>query len=188
METVLAACRASVGCSHFALIHTFPPALLRSLRPSGPYRLQLVGHSLGGAVAALAAVMLREGLGGPARYGQRLCNGACKESVGWTDALWGKPRQYQWMRRATSSCAAYRLSYCSALAAARALRSKFHRAGCAAPQVLRHRARAGVLPGLRAARLHVPLPGRRLPPLCHQCGAGQRRGAQVGQDGWGLRS
>ncbi|GIL75834.1 hypothetical protein Vretimale_5550 [Volvox reticuliferus] len=37
-------------------------ALLRSLGPPGSYRLQLVGHSLGGGVAALAAIMLREGL------------------------------------------------------------------------------------------------------------------------------
>ncbi|GFR47290.1 hypothetical protein Agub_g8977, partial [Astrephomene gubernaculifera] len=42
-------------------------ALLQSLRPAGSFRLQLVGHSLGGAVAALAAVMLREGLVEPAR-------------------------------------------------------------------------------------------------------------------------
>ncbi|KAG2440924.1 hypothetical protein HXX76_003777 [Chlamydomonas incerta] len=40
-------------------------ALLRSLRGPGgaaPYRLELVGHSLGGSVAALMAAMLREGL------------------------------------------------------------------------------------------------------------------------------
>ncbi|KAG2450531.1 hypothetical protein HYH02_005032 [Chlamydomonas schloesseri] len=40
-------------------------ALLRSLRGPGgssPYRLELVGHSLGGSVAALVAAMLREGL------------------------------------------------------------------------------------------------------------------------------
>ncbi|KAG2493305.1 hypothetical protein HYH03_008441 [Edaphochlamys debaryana] len=42
-------------------------ALLRSLRPAGCYRLELVGHSLGGSVAALAAVMLRERLVEPAR-------------------------------------------------------------------------------------------------------------------------
>ncbi|GLC32984.1 hypothetical protein PLESTB_000383500 [Pleodorina starrii] len=60
------------GAAHWGMTHaahwmlqrevTRVAALLRSLGPVGSYRLQLVGHSLGGSVAALAAVMLREQL------------------------------------------------------------------------------------------------------------------------------
>ncbi|GLI65521.1 hypothetical protein VaNZ11_009076 [Volvox africanus] len=60
------------GAAHWGMTHaahwmvrreaTRVAALLRSLGPPGSYRLQLVGHSLGGGVAALAALMLREGL------------------------------------------------------------------------------------------------------------------------------
>ncbi|KXZ56332.1 hypothetical protein GPECTOR_1g293 [Gonium pectorale] len=71
-DLTMAAHPLGAGAAHWGMTHAAHwllqqeahrvSGLIRSLRPGAPYRLELVGHSMGGAVAALMAVMLRERL------------------------------------------------------------------------------------------------------------------------------